>query len=265
VKTFGKSSVRVLKNPENAGFAGNVFRLIEEVRTDYLTIVSDEDTVNKEALETLIEFCRTQRPRMVCPRARSVVSEDYRGLHETREIEPREFSAASFYISGLTFETESVRRYKDDVRRLVPSNSAATVYPQVLLTALAVASGGSYFLDAALTSQADTHPSHIVDPSGITYASVAGRMAQFKGYEEFFGGDQSSVQAQDARERFALMREQEREGFIWLLAQAAAAEAPALRPYLQQSFVRLALAPIRKQALRPVGAVVRRLKGLVAR
>eukprot|EP01031_Cornospumella_fuschlensis_P009297 gene9297-11419_t len=143
---FSHRSLTVLENKTNLGYAGNLLRLIEEASTQYLLFLSDEDRIDPAGLETLIAFCREKSPVMVSPQAQSFTKLIYRGRKTTELIQPSEFQSSAFYISGITFNREIALVDVPLIRSLLATNSAAAVYPQVLLAALAVARGNSYFL-----------------------------------------------------------------------------------------------------------------------
>lgn len=231
---FEDRSIRILKNDRNLGFAGNFFRLIEEARGEYLTVFSDEDFLHAEGFAELMRFCIRVSPDMVSPRAQAGENSRYRGRGTTRRIAPAEFEAASFYLSGLTFATDQARKSAAVVAPLVPASSAATVYPQVLVTALLVARGTGYFLDALVSSQREVRETAITESSGARYNEIQGRWAQFKSFEDFFAMDHSAILDPSGVESLAAMRDRIRAGILDLLVDAAIREAPVVAPYLRR-------------------------------
>lgn len=226
---FEGAPLRILSNETNLGFAGNIFRLFDEAATPYLMIDSDEDSVAARPLLELAEFCTNKSPIFVSPRARVGNNDLYRGRSSTRPIAASEFESASFYVSGLTFNTDVVREYLGTVRAQVPSNSAVTVYPQVALAALCVAEGRSWFFDQVVTTQVESHPTAIADPGGGHYGTVTGRWSGFLGFEEFFAVAMANTDG-DRLSALDDMRETLRSGLPRLLLGAAATEVPALLP-----------------------------------
>jgi len=232
--TVDDPRVTILRNDANLGYAGNILRIAETAETDFVTYVSDEDAVDPEGLAKLVRFCREVGPAFVIPRAQTGQNDCYRGRRETREIAPEEFQTAAFYVSGLTFAKDVLRSAAPRVRALIPTNSAATVYPQVLLSALAVAGGRSWFLDALVTKQAIVLPTDIEDPVSRVYNQVPARWAQFLGYEEFFTAEASSSTPEIA-ERYARMRDAWRTRQYALLLDAAERQVPGMSAVLQES------------------------------
>jgi len=223
---FSDRRLRVLRNESNLGYSGNFLRLIEEARTEYLMVVSDEDEVLEGGLVTLISYCRDERPRFVAPRAQVGDNTAYRGRRRTRPIEADEFESASFYVSGLTFAVDDVRASAAVVAALVPDNPVAALYPQVLLSALAVEAGGSDFVDALVTRQVTELESRIVAPGGAPYRFVPGRWAQFEGFETFFR--MLAEQRPESAAKIDSMRAALRESLLGRLEAAAIAQYPEL-------------------------------------
>lgn len=231
---FDEDDIRILKNDANLGFAGNFLRLIREARGEYLTVFSDEDLLHPDGFTALREFCRRNKPDMISPRAQAGQNTRYRGRRRTRLIRPREFQSASFYLSGLTFATKAAREAADVVTPLLQANSVATVYPQVLVSALLISRQNSYFLDALVSSQREVHETMIVEASGDRYNLVPGRWAQFRGYEDFFAMDHSAIAGARGTQHLREMREQIRTGILDLVVDAAIREKPNIAPYLRR-------------------------------
>ena len=230
---FKDDEVVVLRNDRNLGFAGNLLRLIEVADTDYLTLVSDEDRVDPAGLAALISVLRERRPRLVSPRAQVGDDDCYRGRRRTGPIEPEDFESASFYVSGLTFAVDDTKLDAQTIAEIIPSNAAATFYPQVLLAALAVINGETLFLDALVSRQAEQRPTHISTDGRGAYWFVPSRWAQFEGFEDFF---------QSAEERYPegavtidRMRTKIRAGVLEVLEGGAVAQFPALAEHLRPS------------------------------
>jgi glycosyltransferase involved in cell wall biosynthesis len=232
---FAQPNIRILRNSENIGYSGNFLRLITETSTEYLTVMSDEDRLNGEGFQRLLEFCAAQSPRMVSPRAQVGTNEKYRGRATTREIDPSEFENASFYLSGLTYEASAAREYASLISGMIATNSAANIYPQVLLTALAVASGKAHFLDALVSTQLEQLATHIVEENGGEYFTVPGRWSQFVGYEDFFNRDFSAHLDESGRFRLEQMRQTRRSQLLPRLNKAAIAEFPELKEHFARA------------------------------
>jgi glycosyltransferase involved in cell wall biosynthesis len=235
VGEFPQADVRILRNQTNLGFAGNFLRIIEETRTDYLTMLSDEDRLNFGSLAELLAFCADRSPRMVSPRAQVGSNECYRGRNTTRLIEPSEFEVAAFYVSGLTFHVPAAREYGSIVAPLLGPNSAANIYPQVMVSSLAVAAGESYFLDALISTQLEQLETHIAEADGSAYFSIPARWAQFVGYEEFFDRNFDELFEMGARLRLETMRDKRREVLSAQLERAAVGEFPALKEHFARA------------------------------
>jgi|GEM_PF-3528993 len=232
---FPQTTIRILRNETNLGFAGNVLRLIDETESDYLMLLSDEDRVDFGGFAELLRFCAEKKPRMISPRAQVHSNACYRGRTVTRLIEPDEFEVAAFYVSGLTFRMEDARKYGEIVAPLLGKNSAANIYPQVMVSALAVAAGEAYFLDALVSTQLEQLESHIVEADGSAYFSVPARWAQFVGYEDFFERDFDGLFHAGAQSRLQAMRDKRREVLLAQLERAALGEFPSLKEHFTRA------------------------------
>lgn len=241
---YARPGVRVLQNTSNLGYAGNLLRLVEEVETDFLLVLSDEDYIEQPGLEAIYDFCVEKRPNFISPRASVGGDDSYRGRTKTREMAPSDFESSSFYISGLTFKSSVAKRLAPSIKERLATNSAASVYPQVLLAALAIAEGECFFVDELVSTQVEQLDTHIVERSGGEYYSVEGRWAQFRGYEEFFSDMVRGTEGQ-TQLHFEQMRNQAHKQLLSLLTSAAISEFPELSPYLRRSIARQTLDAIR--------------------
>ncbi|MHC2999650.1 glycosyltransferase family 2 protein [Microbacterium sp. HJ5] len=252
---FADDRLEVRRNDSNVGFAGNVLALIEHSRTEMLMFVSDEDTVHESGLRDLLAFCRSDRRRMVSPCAQVGAKVRYRGRPETRLMQPDEFESAAFYISGVTFDTAFLRAAAAEIAGLIDDNSAARMYPQVLLSALAVEAGGAWFLDSLVTTQVEQRETHIVDPAAGRYYGVVGRWSQMLGYEDFF---ERMLSSGADMERTTAMRESYRRGFRARLTNAVVRELPELAPYFSPPAA--PIPPIHRRVLGRVRRALRRTR-----
>lgn len=214
-------------NSENIGYGRNLMKVIKSTRTPYLTVVSDEDRVERDGLRTLIKFLAETRPRLVSPRAQVRDDDAYRGRRETRTIRPEEYENASFYLSGLTFEVEATLRDLELVESRISTNEAALFYPQVLLTALALLDDRCIFLDSLVTRQVVELRTAISDGARDSYWFVPSRWRQFEGFEEFFTVLEELRPARS--EAVRSMRGKTRSGILSLIESAAIAQFPDLK------------------------------------
>ena len=241
--SFSHPNLTVLTNRTNLGYSGNLLRLIDEASTPYLLFLSDEDSIDPAGLETLIAFCREKSPAMVSPQAQVGKQLIYRGRKTTELIRPTEFQSSAFYISGVTIDRELALADVPLIRELQATNSAASVYPQVLLAALAVARGNSYFLAAHVTEQQEQLETTITENSGSDYRSVGARWQQFLSYEEFFDLDHPS----ELRVRMEQMREAQRRAIMPIISARMRIELPALESHLAQASTKLAISTFRNR------------------
>ncbi len=176
--------LRVLKNDTNHGYAGNFFRLFEEVETGYLLLDSDEDEVLVERIADFLRFLRKNAPSFVSPQA-VVFDRVYRGSGKTGQIEPEDFRNASNYLSGITFDVTAVRDVCVKVQGVVQENAAVHVYPQVLVAAEALCIGRCFWYPEPITVKRQQLRSHIENPDGGAYYHLIGRYQQNIGFIDY--------------------------------------------------------------------------------
>lgn len=256
---FEGSGVELQSNDRNLGYAGNLLRLIDVARTEFLTVISDEDEVSLSGLVELMALLVQHRPRLVSPRAQVREDECYRGRRSTREIRADEFQSASFYVSGITFQVESAQRDVAIVRPLMPENAAATYYPQVLLAALAILDGEALFLDALVTRQVVQLQTQISDAGPGAYWFVPARWAQFEGYEGFF--DLLQEARPEKADEIEIMRGSTRAEILGLLESAAVAQFPGVASHVRTAPASFAARAARAARARGLGGVIDAARG----
>lgn len=198
-KTF--PDLRVIKNSENRGYAGNFFRLFEEAQTDYLLIDSDEDEVLIDKIDDFLEFLDNKKPSFCSPQA-IVFERVYRGAGKEGLVAPADFKRCSFYLSGITFNVELGRKACEKVKPLVDKNEAVHVYPQILLVVELLLEGRCVWYSSALTVKRQQLHSHIANSDGSAYYHLVGRWRQSLGFidyisdrADFFSGDDHKLSA----------------------------------------------------------------------
>lgn len=167
VEEFGGSDVALFQNSENVGYGGNVMRLFELAQSEYFMIVSDEDQIVAEGIEAVVTYCRSHRPTFLSPQAHVRGNPIYRGRDTSRSVEPHEFRQSSFYVSGHTFAVPALHDDVIEIGALLSTNSAAAIYPQVLVAAIATARGEAHFLAERVTMLVDHHATSITERGGI--------------------------------------------------------------------------------------------------
>lgn len=176
--------LRVMRNAQNLGYAGNLFRLIEETESDYLMIDSDEDELLVQELPEYIDFLETNVPCFVSPQS-SAIDRINRGFGKRGDIKPEQFREASNYISGITFEVPSVRIAVERVSQKLNTNAAVFVYPQVLLVAEVLAESKCLWYPKVLTVKRQQLSSHIQNLDGGSYSRLVARLQQTTGFIEY--------------------------------------------------------------------------------
>jgi glycosyltransferase involved in cell wall biosynthesis len=179
------SRIRILKNNFNLGYAGNFFRLFKECETEYLLIDSDEDAIILNNIKELLDFIKRKNPDFISPQA-IIDNSIYRGLAVERRVLLEEYRSASNYLSGLTFRVSACNKILSVISGLESKNSAAMVYPQVLLASYILLYGNCYWINLAITEKKQQLPSYIDDIVNGKYYHLSARFSQHKGFIEFF-------------------------------------------------------------------------------
>jgi glycosyltransferase involved in cell wall biosynthesis len=175
---------RVLRNEKNLEYNGNFVRIFEEVKSEYLLFLSDEDFLNSKHLNDLIEFLNRDNPLFV---SSTFYLNDhvrpYRGKLSRKRIELNEFLSSSFYLSGLVFNVEhSLDVIKKSKEFLTQSNQ---IYPQVLLVSILMAKGKCCWFEKPLARKQFSLDTSIVHNGG-RYDLLEGRWIQYKFHLQFF-------------------------------------------------------------------------------
>lgn len=189
----GKKGIRVIRNPQNLGYAGNFFRLIEEADSDYIFINSDEDEVLIKEIPDYLRFLEVNSPDFSSPKA-TVFDYTYRAAGKRGPIDPRDFKNASNYLSGITFSLPAAREACKKVAQKIDTNAAAHVYPQVLVVAEILATGNGLWYPKTLTSKRQQLHSYINNPDGSVYHYLTGRYQQNIGFIDYLSEMQTRKQ-----------------------------------------------------------------------
>lgn len=176
--------LRVLRNEENLGYAGNLFRLIDEAETDYLLVDSDEDQVLVEEIPRFLHFLSDNDAAFVSPQA-IVFGRVYRGSEQKGKIKSSEFRSSSNYLSGITFNVHLAREVAKSVKAVVHKNAAAFTYPQVLIAAELLCKHSGLWYPRSLTVKQQQLTSYIVNPDGGAYYRFTGRYQQAIGFYDY--------------------------------------------------------------------------------
>lgn len=217
----------VMRNAQNLGYAGNLFRLIEEAESDYLMIDSDEDELLVQELPEYIDFLETNVPCFVSPQA-SVFDRIYRSLGKRGEIKPEQFREASNYISGITFKVSSARIGVERVSQKLNTNAAVFVYPQVLLVAEMLAESKCLWYPEILTLKQQQLPSHIKNLDGASYSCLVARLQQTTGFIEYLSERATAERAKTGSNVFQQMLAVTEQWAFQHMRSGLASEQPML-------------------------------------
>lgn len=177
--------LRILENASNAGFQGNLLRLLDACETEYLLVWSDEDDLSAAAVRAVQRALKSRRIAFASTQF-FMGERMYRGRRRGRTIRPSESDAAAFYLSGLIVSVEAFREHREI---FVSSGcfSDQSLYPQVeVLQGLLSFGCLARWLPIRIGSKRAQLPSRIEMADGTAYYSVAGRVEQAKRAERWF-------------------------------------------------------------------------------
>ncbi len=103
-------SCEVVAGDVNGGFIANFERLVDHCSTDYLLLLSDEESVAQgPTLQRLVRWLAREHPDLA-------VAGPIRGVDEDRPLRPDEFWEMTNYLSGCVFRMEALRSSRDSIR-----------------------------------------------------------------------------------------------------------------------------------------------------
>ncbi len=189
----GVGNLRILKNEQRAGFAGNFGRLIENCSSEYLLYSCDDDFVLKEGVLALLDYLKAESspPALIS----SLFYDDgavYRGNpNEVRDIGLHEYRDCCNHLPGIVINARLAKAvWSRLARHLLDRRNA---YPQCCLALVFLLFGyRCIYLPVELV-----RTGYALE-SGITgYATVGERWKQFLFFCEFLTDLQSRID--DAR------------------------------------------------------------------
>jgi hypothetical protein len=130
LKKIYQEKFRYMEFDSNLGFGLNLIRLIEQCETKYLLFLSDEDNLIPLGFEKLLDFLNNKNPSLV------ILREENRLFGKIYKLKQRNVKGASSYISGIIVNTETLKKHMDLLKLLVETEEFASLYPQVVISAL---------------------------------------------------------------------------------------------------------------------------------
>jgi glycosyltransferase involved in cell wall biosynthesis len=180
--------VKILKNTENIGYANNLIKLFDFCETSFLVVDSDEDSIQESGLIKLNDFINTKQNNTINFISPKVIIDGhvYRGKNEKSLIDFKNHRDASNYISGICFNVHASRLVLPSITNLIYINSAALIYPQVLLAAYLCIQGNCFWLDSVIAIKKDQLFSHISHSATEKYYYLPSRWRQFTDFIKFY-------------------------------------------------------------------------------
>lgn len=188
------NKIDVYQNKTNIGFHGNVKRLIEECKTEYLLLMSDEDEVILENLNTLIQFLKKKKPAFCSPQFIKNQGKGYfiyRGKEEQKLISKNDFHSSSFYISGLIYRVQDALKYLVEIENKRNNYIVCDIYFHTVVALHLLIDHKCYWYDKQIAKQIFSNEPN-VKQGLVKYNVLDSRWVQFKsflGYLELLATD----------------------------------------------------------------------------
>jgi len=159
-----------LKFVDNKGFALNLLRLLSNAKTKYVLVLSDEDDISEDLMDSLTNFLLINEPALVTLRP---------GSRYSSKLKVKKLKGETSYISGIIFNLDLVRAILPNMEILVEDEEFAYLYPQVLLAAYLRSKGDSFILSKPSVSNRINLPTTVTGKSGSEYWLPTERVYQY--------------------------------------------------------------------------------------
>jgi glycosyltransferase involved in cell wall biosynthesis len=230
---FSAPQLTVLRNDTNIGGGRNMFRLLRECQTEYLLMMSDEDGVNMAHWAEFLAFLEERKPLFVSPQA-ILEGSIYRGRTESCPIAPEDFINCSFYMSCLAYHRDSANRFLEEIESLDSSNTAARMYPIVMLAMNLMLHGPAWWFSRPLATLVEDLPTHFFDTHGKPHFHLPSRWQQHLGFQQYLDAYDSRPVSDEQKVILASMRKGLENQVFLLVNNAIQAECPRSLKAFQQ-------------------------------
>jgi hypothetical protein len=154
---------RYIEFDSNLGFGLNLIRLIEQCETKYLLFLSDEDNLNPSGFEKLLDLLNNKNPSLI------ILREENRIFRAVYKLKQRKVKGASSYISGIIVNTEILRKHTNLLKLLVETEEFASLYPQVVISALLNSIQPGYIMSKPIIVKRVELPTTVTSKNGSPY------------------------------------------------------------------------------------------------
>jgi glycosyltransferase involved in cell wall biosynthesis len=178
---------RMLRNPENLGYARTFCRLVRETDTEWLLMAEDDGAVVREGVLRLLEWLADADTDFVSTQWFKPDGSLYRGRTETGPIQAREFRQAATHAPGLVYRVAAAKAALLLLEEhLARGSDAARIYPQVFVATESIARGRAMWWPGVVCRQSVKLASGITDEAGRAYSHPASRVAQVLAFDALF-------------------------------------------------------------------------------
>jgi len=229
LQEFDNRNIRVLKNSQNIGFAGNTVELIQQCDTEYMIWNSDEDDILVENLMLLTQFLRENNPTFVAPQYYQLENGSqylYRGKDLSTIIKHKDIWSFT-HLPGLIFKISEAKiavhnyRYWQDNFKV-----SFNLYPQIMIIAHLLIQGNGYWWNRPINQEVESLEETHDTINGAMYHNLSARWEQYKGFSNFFECLRSSTQGSHGKDIVKTYIESHNMWLISIMRSSIEVEVP---------------------------------------
>jgi glycosyltransferase involved in cell wall biosynthesis len=179
--------LRVFSNSKNLGFKGNIFKLVERCRGDFILFISDEDLLETSCLVHLIDLV-TRLPDLavIYGGIRKSNGSIYQQFSGERQYSPGSESIAKLafthsYMSGLTLNRRSI--HLEPLRQYL--SYSEFIYTHELIAALCMLKGPALTTEKILINRGEEVNDHSDRINNQPYWFIVPRIRQWLFHLDF--------------------------------------------------------------------------------
>jgi len=172
-----EKNFRYIEFDSNLGFGFNLLRLIEQCETKYLLFLSDEDNLITLGFNKLLNLLKDKNPSIV------ILREENKTFRKVYKLKQRNVKGASSYISGIIVNTEILRKHIYLLKLLVETEEFASLYPQVVISALLNSIQPGYVMNKPITVKRVELPTTGTSKNGNPYWYPTERILQHLSFQ----------------------------------------------------------------------------------
>jgi len=180
------TKIKVYRNNENLGFAGNFIEAIKRAKGDYVLWSSDKDEINLSGVQNLLDWIGSEKIDFVLlnNHRKMKLKKNHQSLirkNKTRVIEYDDLWGCSHLPGSVCNRSVALAKLDDWDKMTEMYPETSRYYPNLLLLVKLIPSGNSYFFDGYIAYQKEyAEKSYHAASSGDHYSHLMSRWLQHK-------------------------------------------------------------------------------------